>query len=57
MAGDKQIQSVTPIYERVKKEECEEDKKPEALAVAVRKRKFESDEKKEEAGETVMEKG
>ena len=60
MAGDWQIQSVTPIYEKIAAAQEEEDSKkynPSALAVGVRKRQFEGDEEKEEAGEKVVRKG
>ena len=60
MAGDWQTQSVTPMYEKVesvKNEEDGEEQKPSALAIGVRKRRFDGDEEKEEAGVTVVRKG
>ena len=58
MAGDWQTTSETPIYENgfMKKEDTE-DVKPEGLNVGVRKRKYEGQEEREEAGETVARKG
>ena len=58
MAGEWQIQSVTPVYKKVEiveKEEDDEDQKSSTLAVGVRKRRLEEEE--EEAGEAVVKKG
>ena len=61
IAGDWHVQSVTPIYDKNepahKAEEDSEDRKTDALAIGVRKRKFEGDEEKEEAGERVVKRG
>ncbi|KAA6406924.1 MAG: hypothetical protein FRX48_09222 [Lasallia pustulata] len=58
MAGDWQMLSERPIYsEGLKKEEDDEDVKPNSLNIGVRKRKFEGQEEEEEAGEMVMRRG
>ena len=60
MAGDWQVQAAKPIYEdTIIAKSDEEDMMPEAstLAIGVRKRKFEDDEEKGEAGETVVREG
>ena len=58
MAGDWQTTSERLVYENdfMKKEEAE-DVKPRGFNVGVRKRKFEGEEEKEEAGETIVRKG
>ncbi|KAJ9647885.1 hypothetical protein H2199_001661 [Coniosporium tulheliwenetii] len=53
MVGDWQVTAERPVFPGVKKEEEDEDVKPEALNIGVRKRKFEGQEEVEEAGETV----
>ncbi|KAJ9668610.1 hypothetical protein H2201_001252 [Coniosporium apollinis] len=57
MVGDWQVTAERPVFPGVKKEEEDEDVKPEALNIGVRKRKFEGQEEVEEAGETVVRKG
>lgn len=60
MAGDWQTQFVTPIYHKrddIKAEDDSEEPKASTLAVGVRKRKYEGDEEKEEAGAVVVKKG
>ncbi|MCJ1383114.1 hypothetical protein MMC17_006227 [Xylographa soralifera] len=51
MAGDWQVLSETLLHERVKKEEEEDDTKPNGLNVGVRKRKVEGQEDEDEAVE------
>ena len=55
MAGDWQTLSERPIYDEFKKEETEEDEKPNGLNIGVRKRKLEGqDEEDEESGAPVV---
>lgn len=56
MAGEWQTLSETPIYDVGIKGEME-DRKPDALNVGVRKRKYEGQEEEEDAGETVFRRG
>ncbi|MCJ1399829.1 hypothetical protein MMC11_003032 [Xylographa trunciseda] len=51
MAGDWQVMSETLLHERVKKEEQDDDVKPNGLNVGIRKRKLEGQEEEEEAVE------
>lgn len=57
MVGDWQTTSERPICDTVKKEEQDEDVKPEGLIVGVRKRKFQGQEDEAEAGESVVRRG
>lgn len=57
MAGEWQTLSETPIYEAGNINGEMEDRKPDALNVGVRKRKFEGQEEEEEAGEAVVRRG
>lgn len=57
MVGDWQVTAERPILPGVKKDEEDEDVKPETLNIGVRKRKFDGQEEAEEAGETVVRKG
>ena len=53
MAGDWQVMSETLLHERVKKEEEDDETKPNGLNVGVRKRKLEEQEAEEEAVEPI----
>ena len=58
MAGDWQMLSERPIYsEGLKKEEDDEDVKPNNMNIGVRKRKFAGQEEEEKAGEMVVRRG
>ena len=57
MAGDWQVVSETPIYERLKKEEEANEQKPTGLDFELRKRKYEEQDGEEDAGETTTKSG
>ena len=59
MAGDWQTMSMSPASQAAVKteEDAQDDTKPSALSVGVRKRKFEGQEEEEEAGKRVARKG